>query len=164
VIRNEEKKSLASTKPQVRAETTSKAKEKAPNNLLMKKFEEFLWGSGSLVGTLQSLAMTDNKIKLVWDEAVKQIPPGLKECYASYHSMIIFELSRSAWWEFLSGTRKTKQQILAKVGEAHAFVEGLSLPEASAHGRSEAREDAFLDSLPQRSLPGPQPRDRVPHN
>ena len=118
VVKNEEKESPA-TQPKVRIATPSKAEEKVLNNLRMKKFEEFLWGSGSHVGTLQSLAMTDEKIKPVWDKVTEQIPPGLKELYASYHSMLVFGLSRSTWWD---GTRKTKQQILAQVKEADALV------------------------------------------
>ena len=118
VVKNEEKESPAA-QPKVRIATPSKAEEKILNNLKMKKFEEFLWGSGSHVGTLQSLAMTDEKIKPVWDKVTEQIPPGLKELYASYHSMLVFGLSRSTWWD---GTRKTKQQILAQVKEADALV------------------------------------------
>jgi hypothetical protein len=59
------------------------------------------------------------KNKPVWDQVTAQIPPGLKELYASYHSMLVFGLSRSAWWD---GTKKTKQQILAQVKAADALV------------------------------------------
>jgi hypothetical protein len=139
VVQNEGKKP-PSSKPKATAATRSKSEEKARSILQVKKFEEFLWGAGSVVGSLQSLALTDKKIKPAWDEAVKQIPPGLKERYATYHSMLVFELSRSAWWEFFTGAKKTKQQILAKVREANAFVEGISLPEASTHDRPDARD------------------------
>lgn len=135
VLRTEEKNPPVS-KPKFRGSVPSKSEEKDLNNHKMKKFEEFLWGSGDLVGTLQSLAMADPKIKPVWDEAEKQIPPDLKERYATYHAMLLCGLSRSAWWDCFGGTKKTKQKILAQVKEADAIVEGLTLPEGSAAGRT----------------------------